>query len=62
MDIPILLNLACAFVADHLNRCQSVEEMRTTLGAVRDFTDEEEKEIERENMWAESGTVSTSIS
>jgi S-phase kinase-associated protein 1 len=51
LDIPCLLDLGCKRVADMI-RGKSTEQIRKTFGIVNDFTEEEEHEIRRENVWA----------
>lgn len=51
LDLKTLLDLGCAAFAKNLAG-KSVEEMRTILNVVNDFTPEEEEAIRAENAWA----------
>jgi S-phase kinase-associated protein 1 len=52
MDIKDLLDLGCQTVANMI-KGRSPEEIRETFNIQNDFTPEEEKQIRRENEWAE---------
>jgi S-phase kinase-associated protein 1 len=52
MDIPSLLNLACAKVASMI-KGKTAEQIRTTFDITNDFTPEEEDAVRVENEWAE---------
>lgn len=54
LDIPCLLDLACAKVASMIKGC-SAEEIRRTFNIVNDFTPEEEAQVRAENKWIEEG-------
>ncbi|KAI0072897.1 E3 ubiquitin ligase SCF complex, Skp subunit [Panus rudis PR-1116 ss-1] len=53
LDIPRLLHVACKAIANVI-RGKSTEELRTLMGIVNDFSPDEERQIRRENSWAES--------
>ena len=50
LDIPSLLDLACAKVAS-LIKGKTPEEIRETFNIVNDFTPEEEAQVREENAW-----------
>ena len=52
LDIPSLLDLACAKVAS-LIKGKTPEEIRETFNIVNDFTPEEEAQVRAENAWCE---------
>ena len=52
LDIPSLLDLACAKVAAMI-KGKTPEEIRTTFNIVNDFTPEEEAHVREENAWCE---------
>jgi S-phase kinase-associated protein 1 len=51
MDIPSLLDLACAKIASMI-KGQTPEQIRKTFHIQNDFTPEEEAAVRTENIWA----------
>jgi S-phase kinase-associated protein 1 len=52
LDIQPLLDLCSARIASFI-KDRTVEEIRTNLGIVCDFTPEEEAQVREENKWAD---------
>ena len=55
MAVSELLDMTCVFVADMI-KGKSPEEIRTTFNIKKDFTEDEEKQVEEEMSWVAEAT------